>query len=182
MSSNRDRVLTAAIALLADEGVRSLTHLRVDERAGLARGSTSNIYRSREALLVGVARHMATTELPLVAASLLVDSVEELIESLVVLFDSLTRAHRKMTAARLALFVEAGHEPQVRAALAEGRARFDDVTRPAFRALGAAQPDRAAQLLAVCFEGLFLHHFGGHAVIEPRPIIAAAVRAGLEVS
>lgn len=182
MTTNRSRVLTAAIELLADEGIRSLTHLRVDERAGLARGSTSNVYRTREALLVGVARHMADTDLPLVTAGFAAGTADELIESLVTLFDVLTVENRAMTAARLALFVEAGHEPAVRAALAEGRSSLESVILPALAALGAARPSFATQLIAVCFEGIFLHHFGRHADIDPRPLIAAAVRAGLEVS
>src|ERR1700733_11444421 len=43
----------AAIALLAADGARGLTHLRVDRRAGFADGTTSFYYQTRAALLRG---------------------------------------------------------------------------------------------------------------------------------
>lgn len=43
----------AAIHLLATEGARGLTHLRVDRRAGFADGTTSFYYQTRSALLRG---------------------------------------------------------------------------------------------------------------------------------
>ncbi|KLO43385.1 hypothetical protein ABW17_09995 [Mycobacterium nebraskense] len=43
----------AAIALLATDGARGLTHLRVDRHAGFADGTTSFYYQTRAALLRG---------------------------------------------------------------------------------------------------------------------------------
>jgi DNA-binding transcriptional regulator YbjK len=43
----------AAIQLLAAEGARGLTHLRVDRQAGFADGTTSFYYQTRSALLRG---------------------------------------------------------------------------------------------------------------------------------
>jgi DNA-binding transcriptional regulator YbjK len=43
----------AAIELLAEDGARGLTHLRVDRRAGVADGTTSFYYQTRSALLRG---------------------------------------------------------------------------------------------------------------------------------
>ena len=43
----------AAIELLAEDGARGLTHLRVDRRAGVADGSTSFYFQTRSALLRG---------------------------------------------------------------------------------------------------------------------------------
>ncbi|GAA5196536.1 hypothetical protein GCM10023322_65720 [Rugosimonospora acidiphila] len=48
----------AAIALLAEVGVHGVTHRAVDTRAGLPAGTTSNYFRSREALLVAAARRV----------------------------------------------------------------------------------------------------------------------------
>ncbi|CAA0104013.1 Uncharacterised protein [Mycolicibacterium vanbaalenii] len=45
----------AAIALLAEDGARGLSHLKVDRRAGVPDGTTSFYYRTRSALLHGVA-------------------------------------------------------------------------------------------------------------------------------
>jgi DNA-binding transcriptional regulator YbjK len=43
----------AAIQLLAEDGARGLTHLRVDRRAGVADGTTSFYFQTRSALLRG---------------------------------------------------------------------------------------------------------------------------------
>ncbi|NUP52351.1 MAG: TetR family transcriptional regulator, partial [Catenulispora sp.] len=51
MTSRPDLIGDTAIALLAERGLRGLTHRAVDEAAGLPPGSTSNHARTRSALL-----------------------------------------------------------------------------------------------------------------------------------
>lgn len=51
ISSRAELVAEAAITLLAERGMRGLTHRAVDEAAGLPTGSTSNLARTRAALL-----------------------------------------------------------------------------------------------------------------------------------
>ena len=58
----RERVLDAALAVLGQQGLRALTHARVDEAAGLPRGSASNYFRTRRALLDGMVEHLARRE------------------------------------------------------------------------------------------------------------------------
>ena len=48
------RVLEAAVELLGTEGLRALTHARIDAQAGVPKGSTSNYFRTRAQLLIGV--------------------------------------------------------------------------------------------------------------------------------
>ena len=62
MATIRERVLAAAIDLVGARGVRSLTHVRVDAAAGLPKGSTSNHFRTRAALIAGVIDAIATAE------------------------------------------------------------------------------------------------------------------------
>jgi AcrR family transcriptional regulator len=54
-AERRHQLCDAAIALLAEEGPRGLSHLKVDRRAGVPDGTTSFYYRTRAALLQGVA-------------------------------------------------------------------------------------------------------------------------------
>lgn len=70
VTSTRTRALDAAIDLLGTEGLRALTHGRVDERAGIPKGSTSNYFRTRAALLSGVVARIVERELPPVDAAL----------------------------------------------------------------------------------------------------------------
>src|ERR1700761_2889176 len=61
-ATRADRVADAALALLAERGTRGLTHRAVDEAAGLPQGSTSNIARTRRALLELAVRRLADRE------------------------------------------------------------------------------------------------------------------------
>jgi len=176
MRSQRDRAITAAIELLASGGIRSLTHLRVDERAGFPRGSTSNVFRTREALLLGVCEYMVASEMPRIAGSFTAATPEEFAASLTDLFRHLTGPSRTMTAARLALIVEGGHDGAVRTALSAARVDIERAILPALVELGAPDPLLGVQLIATCFEGLYLHVIGRHADLDPEPVIAATVR------
>jgi DNA-binding transcriptional regulator YbjK len=49
----RRELCDAAIELLAEDGARGVTHLRVDRRAGVADGTTSFYFQTRSALLRG---------------------------------------------------------------------------------------------------------------------------------
>ncbi|MER5362262.1 TetR family transcriptional regulator [Streptomyces sp. NPDC002785] len=55
-------ITDAALALLAERGMRGLTHRAVDERAGLPQGSTSNYARTRQSLLEVTVRRLAERE------------------------------------------------------------------------------------------------------------------------
>ena len=56
------RLLDAAIEVLGNRGMRQLTHRAVDAAAGLPVGSTSNRFRTRESLLVGVLQRILERE------------------------------------------------------------------------------------------------------------------------
>lgn len=53
--SRRTELADAAITVLATEGARGLTHRAVDRQSGAPAGTTSNYFRSRTALLEGLA-------------------------------------------------------------------------------------------------------------------------------
>lgn len=176
--STRDRIVTAALELLGTEGAKALTHRRVDERAALPQGSTSNHFRTRAALLEGAVDGIVAAEMPGVLA-LHPATGDELVETLAGLVEAVTGPARALTAARHVLFLEAAHDPRLRTRLSASRAGYVDATVVALRALGAAEPAVAAEaLMAVC-EGLILHRIARHDASDPRPAIAVAVRGAL---
>lgn len=59
----RRNLCDAAIELLAEDGARGLTHLRVDRRAGVADGTTSFYYQTRSALLRGATDRVVQLDL-----------------------------------------------------------------------------------------------------------------------
>ena len=51
MPDRRTQLLDAALAVVADKGMKGLTHRAVDAAAEVAEGTTSNYFRSRAALV-----------------------------------------------------------------------------------------------------------------------------------
>src|SRR3954451_20452736 len=61
LSPRRRALLEAALHVVADEGLRGLTHRAVDRRAGLPEGTCSAYFRTRQALQLGVGEYVAAT-------------------------------------------------------------------------------------------------------------------------
>lgn len=178
--SNRERALAAAIELLGTQGLRALTHARIDEHAGLPKGSTSNVFRTRAALMDGVVQAILAAELPAVDGGFAPATEDELVEAIAGLLDMLTGPGRVPTTARLVLFLEGSHDPGLRTSLSEARATLLELTRGQLARLGAPDPDAAALALAACMEGLILHRVARHDDSDPRPVLATVVRGALQ--
>ena len=179
MTSTKTRALDAAIDLVGREGLRALTHARVDERAGLPKGSTSNHFRTRQALLSGVVNRLVELDTPADGAGFRPASAEEFVEALCRLLDHLTVVNRISTTARLVLFMEGSHNSSLREDLSRGREVLESVVVVALARLGAHDPATAATTVAACFEGLLLHRIARHDETDPRPAFELVVRAAL---
>jgi len=179
MTPIRVRALQAAIDLLASGGLRALTHVQIDERAGLPKGSTSNYFRTRAALLIGVADWILAQELSPVRAAFSPRSPAEFVDALCALLDLTTRDNRDLTTARLVLFVEASHNEALREALSRGRATLGAGITTALAEMGAPDPEVAAESIAACFEGLVLHRIARNDYSDPRPIFTAIIAGAL---
>jgi len=180
VTAQQTQAVEAAIELVGTEGLRALTHARVDERAGLPRGSTSNYFRSRRALMTGVVEGIVEREMPSVGSAFSPSSAEELVAALCGLFEHLTSVNRTVTTARLVLFMEASHDTDLREALSRGRAAMESVAILAFARLGAGDPRAAGIAVAACFEGLLLHNIARRDPTDPRPTFELIVRAALD--
>ncbi|MGY1604061.1 TetR/AcrR family transcriptional regulator [Geodermatophilus sp. SYSU D00815] len=179
MATTRSRVLDAAVDVLGDEGLRALTHARVDARAGLPRGSTSNHFRTRRALLSGVVEHLAAVQLQQASGALEVTTADDLVDGLCALVERATGPDRALTTARYALFVEAGHDPDLREQLARGRAAVEAPLVVALAGLGAPDPRAAAAVVVPCLQGLLLRRIARLDESDPRPVVRRVVRAVL---
>lgn len=179
MASTRDRALDAAIELVGTQGLKALTHRRIDQEARLPPGSTSNHFRTRDSLLTGVADAVVARDMAGAGTAFAPASADDFLDALVALVDHVTRDQRTVTTARLVLFMEASHDPVLREALWRGRALIAAALVPVLRGLGARDPDTAAGALMACSEGLILHRIARHDDSDVRPILDLVVRAAL---
>jgi len=182
MTALRERALEAAVELLGTRGLRSLTHARVDDHAGLPRGSTSNYFRTRAALLDGVVSWVTEQELASAAPDFnpTTASADDLIDFLCALITAQTDAYRSRTIARYVLFLEGANNDELRAPLVQNRHRFEEWTQNILTAMGAPSPVAATKALMACADGLVLHRITVDPDAELRPAVTVAVRGCLE--
>ena len=175
----RQQVADAALAVLAEQGARGLTHRAVDEAAGLPQGSTSNVFRSRGALLEGaLERHSSLdvaaadpgTEngpLPEIdrgqATQLIIAGVEGVLGQL------------PRSVARFELLLESTRREELREPIAAARARFATGATRLLAAAGCETPGpHAAQLLAA-LDGVVLAELHGEEAALDHEAIADLV-------
>ena len=179
MAATRDRALQAAVELLGTEGVRALSHARVDARADLPPGSTSNWFRTRRALIVGVVDWMAEREraefdpvgVPVQRTP------EALIEGLCAVIELQTGPFAVRTRARYALFLELASDPQLGAPLHRQRLEFERWAEQLVTAVGIPEPEPAARALMALGDGLMLHRLTIDPGLDVRPVIERSVRS-----
>jgi AcrR family transcriptional regulator len=181
VASTRERALDAAVRLVGSQGVRALTHARVDAAAGLAKGSTSNHFRTRTSLLAGVIDHIAQSERADLAPAAAgpVTNVDEFVDAFTGIVTALTGPYADRTRARYALFLELASNPELQAPLRAQRAAFAELSRSFLASLGARNPDAAAQAFMAFGDGLILHRLTVDPDAAVRPSVAIAVRGCL---
>ena len=155
-SSRRDLICDAALDLVAEGGNHALTHRGIDTRLGLAPGSTSYYYRTRQSLVAAAIAHLARRSRESFRAALPEApprSVEEASALITDQLDTLIVDRRRDVLARYSLAVDASGNDELRAALAACL-----FSRPAatvlMDSLGAGDPDGAARDLITLLEGV----------------------------
>lgn len=179
MANTKDRALRAAVEEVGEHGVRSLTHARVDTRAGLPKGSTSNWFRTRTALLAGVIEHLAKEERASAPAGA-ITTPDDLVELICTVIEIAAGPQAARTRVRLALSLEAAHNPDLLAPLRVQRAAFVDWTADLLTRVGARHPAQAARTLLACGNGLLFHKLTVEPDAKIRPVIERCVRACLD--
>ena len=182
-AATRERGLEAAVELLGAEGVRALSHARVDERAGLPPGSTSNWFRTRRALLGGVVDWIAERERadfdP--AAMAAITGLDGLIEGLCAMTELQTGPFASRTRARYALFLELAGDPELGEPLRRQRREFERWAEQIVIGVGITDPVSATRALMALGDGLLLHRLTVDPELDMRPAIERAVRALADV-
>ncbi|GII00850.1 TetR/AcrR family transcriptional regulator [Planobispora takensis] len=181
-SQRAELVAEAAVTLLVERGMRGLTHRAVDEAAGLPPGSTSNLARTRSALLeLTLAR---LTELETRHFSAVLESgaaragngtagagggadqeedsgLKTLAELMAQALWTQLTAGRRLTVARYELALEATRRPELRAIYDRAGVRFREPAVAALAAAGSRDPVRHGRQLVAFGEGLMFDAVAG---------------------
>ncbi|MFC4946336.1 TetR/AcrR family transcriptional regulator [Pseudonocardia sp. GCM10023141] len=160
MGTRREELLDAAITVLGERGIHALTHRAVDATAGLPAGSTSNHFRTRDALLNAVVERFAARERAAwedLARRMYPTTPQELAQVLVLAAKEATGKLRTLTLARYAILVEAGIHPSLRAQMSTTGAGVNAWFMQWLRVAGSTDPERDGPIIMNHYTGLVLH-------------------------
>lgn len=160
MATRREHLLDAAITVLGERGIHALTHRAVDAQAALPAGSTSNHFRTRDALLEAVVDRFAARERALweeLAMRMYPTTPHQLAQVLAAAAKTATGPQRTLTLARYAILVEAGIHPTIRAQMLSTGARVNSWFMTWLRVAGSTDPERDAPIIMNHYTGVVLH-------------------------
>jgi DNA-binding transcriptional regulator YbjK len=181
LSPRRRQLLDAALHVIADQGLKGLTHRAVDRHAGLPEGSCSAYWRTRNALQAALTEY--------VAASLLAD-VDGLTEQIRVCGPDDEQAsvaatlelflrwldQRELLVARLELTMAATRDPELSQLLADHRARLIGIVEEIMTAAGKEHGEARAEALVASYDGILLA-----ALLQPAPARREFLARSLEL-
>jgi len=163
--SRRAEIADAAIATLARDGMRGLTHRAVDRAAGLPEGSASYYFRTRQALLQATVERLAELD-----TSDMLDStgmlpstglaappgldLDAFVDAAAGIVESWLTTGRERQLARYELALEATRRPELRQALVTAGAAIRAMVASQFAAAGVRQPDQRAADFVAFLDGL----------------------------
>jgi len=178
-SPRRRQLLDAALHVIADQGLRGLTHRAVDRQAGLPEGSCSAYLRTREALVLGLAEYVADR---------MADHVRAMADELAgcpldddQAYATVTRSvlgwldERDLIVALLELTIQASRDPALAESLGAHRRVLAEVVGGMLTARGKPHGGAAAETLVASFDGVLIA-----ALPRPAPERTAFVRRSVE--
>ncbi|WP_033436966.1 TetR/AcrR family transcriptional regulator [Saccharothrix sp. NRRL B-16314] len=184
--TKQQQVLDAAIRVLGTGGMRQLTHRAVDTEAGLPQGSTSNHFRTRDALITGVLGRILERETALWAGlagdgttpgvttpdgttpdgttpdgttpNVTPDGTPDAFARTVGALIERLAADPAVTLARHALLVEVAQRPELRPEVERAHREIAGWAVPLIAALGSSDPPADLAVLLGLIDGLLANH------------------------
>src|SRR5271156_3633407 len=192
-TERRRDLCDAAIQLLADDGAKGLSHLKVDRKAGVPDGTTSFYFRTRSALLRAIAERLA--DLDLASLQSVADSAgarssnpsPSRLAQVVIQAGSEPQLSR--TKARYELTMQAARDPAMAAILQQATDGFTKLHReilvqlmPHGAELESAVVDDLSNITLTFINGLLLRFAHGDRIIdspEQLDLILSAIAGGI---
>jgi DNA-binding transcriptional regulator YbjK len=175
----RDALADAAIAIVARDGTHGLSHRAVDETAEVPRGTTSNYFRSRDALLEATVTRVVQLHFDWLA-ELRAEREGELDrvvlqEILTTVLQEAVTTYRDRYRAMLELLLEGTRRPELHEALGRIFGEAFELIREVHRADGLEPTEEEVHLLRVCYIGVL---FGYVVLPESLGVLSAGDTAG----
>ena len=179
MADRRTALLDAALELVGTQGMRGLTHRAVDLAAAVPSGSTSNYFRTREALILGIVERFIAREREMVTGPY--DEVDASPEGVAAALGRFVERalgpDRAVTLARYAILVETAQNPGLREGMAPGAEQVDAWALDLITRAGSPDAARDLSFLANFVTGLVLHEL---ALPSPDLDARARIRAVID--
>jgi DNA-binding transcriptional regulator YbjK len=175
--SRQTDIADAAITTLARDGMRGLTHRAVDRAAGLAEGSASYYFRTRQALLRATVERLAELDVADVPA-LRPHDLDAFAHATAELLQRWLTTGRERQLARYELALEGTRRPELRTVLVAAGAGFRAMIAERFAAAGVSEPQARADDFAAFLDGLIFDQIAGAGT---RQLTAAGLRATVGV-
>lgn len=163
-TATRERVLDAAMALVAERGLQALTHRGVERRAGVSHGLTTYYFKTREALIDALFEHICERQVAWITQmyrSLAEEFREHPGDVDRVAFTQraveMLMAERTLTLARYEMYLHAARNPRLQEIAAGLRQRHVAIQSEMFASIGAPDPAMSANRLLSATEGLLLY-------------------------
>ncbi|MDO5535139.1 MAG: TetR family transcriptional regulator, partial [Propionibacteriaceae bacterium] len=190
-SAMRARLVDAAIGQLADEGLRGLTHRRVEQRAEVSQGLVKYHFGSLDGLIAAVVDHMADTEIGAVmrvtpeqhADAAASGAVPPAVWAAARAAWTAAMSRPELVRARFELYLHAGRHPALQDAIRRGRERFVEAAAASIAVTDAgADPRAGARMVLALVSGLMLHQLSAPDEALDREAPAYLIAAGFAAS
>ena len=177
-------VLAAAVRLIAQVGLRAVSHRAVEREAGVSHGTTTYWFGTREKIVDAVLEHLAQRDLEAAARAGAAFAGPFDVDQLADAMAALLMSDGHEAVARYELMLEVARRPELRPGLQRWRETFAGGFEAVLTELGAPNPHRAARWWLAAVDGLLLDElcagtagFRQHA----RPVVRAMLGAALAI-
>jgi DNA-binding transcriptional regulator YbjK len=153
----RDALADAAIAIVAREGTHGLSHRSVDEAAEVPKGTTSNYFRSRDALLEATVNRVVQLHFEWISELRAKRAGEldraALLEILTQVLDDAVTVHKDRYRAMMELLLEGTRRPDLHVALVRTFNGTIELIKDVHRTRDVEPTDREVHMLRVLYVG-----------------------------
>ncbi len=182
----------AAIDLLGSQGARGLSHEKVDQHAGLPRGTTSFYFRTRRALLHGIAARL--TDLDIADLSRMTELSDDMADGFTgtaglarLVMASNAEPYLTRSRARYELALQMSREPELAQTLMQFAAKFYALAESVIRDWHASDPapdprlvEEQAVMVLTMINGVILSFVHGAPVVSEAAQLERWIQAMLE--